>query len=100
MKKQIPSSLKLKVFTSQKILADEEVQEVSLPGLNGYLGILPGHRPCFTELGKGDISFKFAGKERSFSVEGGNAEVFPERVIVFTEVSKDEPNKTADEKKQ
>ena len=43
MNENIPLALKLKVITSHKILADEEVQEVTLPGLNGYLGIFVYH---------------------------------------------------------
>ncbi len=99
MNENIPIALKLKVITSQKILADEKVQEVTLPGLNGYLGILPGHRPCLVELGKGDISFKLSGKKRSFPVEGGNAEILPDRVLVFTEKSKDKPVEKKDDRK-
>jgi F-type H+-transporting ATPase subunit epsilon len=99
MNEHIPLALKLKVITSHKILADEEVQEVTLPGLNGYLGILPGHRPCLVELGKGDISYKFSGKKISFPVEGGNAEILPDRVLVFTEKSKDKLVKKQDERK-
>jgi len=99
MNENIPIALKLKVITPHKILADEKVQEVTLPGLNGYLGILPGHRPCLVELGKGDISFKFSGKKRSFPVEGGNAEILPDRVLVFTEKSKDEPVEKKDDRK-
>jgi len=99
MNENIPLVLKLKVITSRKILADEEVQEVTLPGLNGYLGILPGHRPCLVELGKGDISYKFSGKKISFPVEGGNAEILHDSVLVFTENSEDKPVNKQDERK-
>ncbi len=93
MTQKLPSSLRLKVIAPRKLLVDEEVQELSLPSLDGYLGILPGHRPLFLALGKGRITYKIAEKEEILSVQGGYAEVLPERVLVFTELSEDETEK-------
>jgi F-type H+-transporting ATPase subunit epsilon len=93
MTQKLPSSLRLKVITPRKLLVDEEVKELSLPSLDGYLGILPGHRPLFLALGKGRITYMIAGKEETLSVQGGYAEVLPERVLVFTESSDNETEK-------
>jgi F-type H+-transporting ATPase subunit epsilon len=90
MSQNLPASLRLEVIAPRKLLLDLDVQEVSLPSLEGYIGILPGHRPLFTALGKGRITYKVTGTERSLSVQGGYAEVQPERVLVFTELAKDE----------
>lgn len=90
MSQDPPSFLKLKVITSRKLLVDEEVQEVSLPSLDGYLGILPGHCHLLLALGKGKISYKQDHREENFSVKGGYAEILPEKVLVFTELSKNE----------
>ena len=93
MTQKLPSSLRLKVIAPRKLLVDEEVKELSLPSLDGYLGILPGHRPLFLALGKGRITYKIDAKEETVSVQGGYAEVLPERVLVFTELSEDETEK-------
>ncbi len=90
MSQNLPASLRLEVIAPRKLLLDLDVQEVSLPSLEGYIGILPGHRPLFTALGKGRITYKVTVTERSLSVQGGYAEVQPERVLVFTELAKDE----------
>jgi F-type H+-transporting ATPase subunit epsilon len=90
MSQVLPSSLLLKVITPQELLVETEVQEVALPGLDGYLGILPGHRPLVTALGKGTLTYRKDRQEESFSVRGGYAEILPERVLVFTEVNQDE----------
>jgi len=90
MTQNLPSSLRLKVITPRKLLVDEEVQEVSLPSLEGYLGILPGHRPLFLALGKGRITYQVVKKEESLIVQGGHAEILPESVLVFTEKIEDE----------
>lgn len=96
MTNNLPSSLRLKVISSRNLLVDEEVQEVSLPSLEGYLGILPGHRPLVLALGEGEITYHLAGKEEGLSVQGGYAEVLPEEVLVFTESIEDENQQPAE----
>ncbi len=83
----LPFVLKLKVITSQQLLVDEEVGEVSLPALDGCLGILPGHRELLVALGRGMIIFKKGQGERTFTVEGGYAQINPESVCVYTDLS-------------
>jgi len=90
MSQNLPILLQLRVISSRKVLVDMEVKEVSLPSLNGYLGILPGHRPLFLALGKGQITYRADGREEDLSVQWGYAEILPDRVLVFTELSEDE----------
>jgi len=90
MSPDIPSFLKLKVITPTKVLVDDTVKEVSLPSLEGSLGILPGHRHLLVALGRGDITCRRAHGEERFAVNGGYARVLPDSVLVFTESSKDE----------
>ncbi len=72
-------ALHLQVVTPDRRLIDQAVDEVQLPGLEGYLGILPGHAPLFTELGIGELSYR-KGKERHYAtLLGGYAEVLPDR---------------------
>lgn len=86
MSQVVPQLLKLRVITSHKVLVDEEVLELTLPGLEGYLGIFPGHSPMVFALGRGELSYRAAGKQESFSVEGGYADVQFGRVLIFTEL--------------
>lgn len=89
MSQDIPQSLKLRVITSRKLLVDEDVQEVSLPSLEGYLGIRPGHRNLFVALGEGRITYRRVHAEENFSVRGGYAQILPDRVTVFTELGRE-----------
>lgn len=90
MSQEIPAVLRLKIVTSKKLLVETETMGVSLPSLDGYIGILPGHRPLVVALGDGEISYKLKQKEIKLEVSGGYAEVHPDRVLVFTDqVSKD-----------
>ena len=94
MSQDLPTSLKLKVINSRELLVDEEVQEVYLPSLEGYLGIFPGHRPLFVALGQGQLTYKRLSGQRDLQVQGGYAEVLPDRVLVFTEKGMDEKNQS------
>ncbi len=84
------SSLHLKIITPKKLLVDAHVDEVSLPSLEGSLGILPGHRPLLAALGKGVLSYRMERRQEEFLVRGGFAEIEPEKVLIFTELSQDE----------
>lgn len=83
----LPSGLKLIVITSQQLVVDEYVDSVSLPSLDGYLGILPGHRHLLLAVGQGILTYRKGQAERNVSVQGGYAKIHPERVHVFTELS-------------
>lgn len=73
----------LEVVTPDKRVFSASVDEVVLPGIEGYLGVLPGHAALLTELGVGEITFKVGGKSGSFAVAGGYCEIQPERVSVL-----------------
>ena len=60
------------------------MDEVRIPGLDGQIGILPGHRPLMLTLGRGPIVVRQGASEETFEVEGGTAEILPDRVLVFT----------------
>lgn len=80
-------SFHLKVITPRLLLVEADVDEVSIPSLEGYIGILPGHRPLMVALGKGVISYRQGKSEEHFAVEGGTAEILPDKVLIFTELS-------------
>ena len=82
--------IKLKIFTPRRLAVETEVPSLSLPGLDGELGILPGHRPLITALGQGRLHFPSDGEEESLLVQGGYADIRPDEVLVFAELSNDE----------
>ncbi len=84
----LPESLTLHVVTPERQLIEEAgVSEVQLPGLDGYLGILPGHAPLLTELGIGQLSYR-KGRDTYFATAiSGFAEVLPDRVAILAEIA-------------
>ena len=83
-------TIRLKVITPRRLLADADADFVSLPSLEGEIGVPPGHRPLYTALGRGVLAFRANGDEERFPVKGGFAEVRPDEVVVVTEVGEDE----------
>ena len=80
-------ALQLLLVTPDRRLVDEVVDEVQLPGLEGYLGILPGHAALLTELGVGEMSYRRGNETHYATVIGGYAEVLPDRVTVLAEIA-------------
>jgi F-type H+-transporting ATPase subunit epsilon len=89
-----PAFIHLRVITSRRVLVDAEADEIQLPGLEGELGILPGHQPLLVALGQGVLSYRRGSGGESFPVQGGQAHILPDKVLVFTELSRDAPEPT------
>jgi F-type H+-transporting ATPase subunit epsilon len=84
-KRPMAEVFQLEIVTPEKLVVRDAAEEAQIPGLNGYLGILPGHAPLITELGAGEISYRSGGQSHRFSLAWGFAEVLPDRVTVLAE---------------
>ena len=80
-------TFQLEIVTPEKLVVNEAVEEAQIPGLGGYLGILPGHAPLITELAVGIITYRAQGVTKSLSVAWGFAEVLPEKVTMLAETA-------------
>jgi F-type H+-transporting ATPase subunit epsilon len=68
--------IRLEIATPQRMLINELVTEATIPGEEGYLGILPGHAPLLSELGKGELMYSLpSGQKRYVAVHGGYVEI-------------------------
>jgi F-type H+-transporting ATPase subunit epsilon len=85
----LPEAIELIVVTPERQLLRETVVEVTIPGPDGALGILPGHAPLMTELGIGELSYREATSRQpiSLAVVRGFAEVLPDRVTLLAETA-------------
>lgn len=76
----------LEVVTPQKAVVSEEAQIVVAPGSEGEFGVLSGHTTFLTSLKVGTLRYTDAsGKERYLFVNGGFAEVLPNKVTLLAE---------------
>lgn len=83
----LPDAIQLVIVTPTRQLLRAQASEVTLPGANGYLGILPGHAPLMTELGIGELTYKGASASDPMMITRGFAEVLPDRVTVLAETA-------------
>ena len=81
------SPLRLEIVTQERALFSGNVDMVVAPGLEGELGILPGHAPLLTALGIGPLLARRGSEELWFAIHGGFMEVTPEKVIVLADVA-------------
>jgi len=81
----MPESFQLEIVTPEKLVVKEAAEEAQIPGLEGYLGILPGHAPLITELGVGIITYRAGGTTKTLSVAWGFAEVLQDKVTILAE---------------
>lgn len=83
----IPTHLRLEFVTPERLIAHEEVDEVQLPGEEGFIGILPGHTPMLVGLKVGEMWYR-KGAEKHYGFIGfGFAEVLPDRVTILARIA-------------
>ncbi len=83
----MPDKIQLEVVTPERRLLAEPVDMVTVPGLGGELGILPGHTPLISELQTGVLFYIQDGKPFQLHVSGGFVEVRDDHVSVLAEVA-------------
>jgi len=77
--------LKVTVISPEAVLYEGDTESVVAPAFDGEVGILTGHAPMMTLLGKGTLRLSGAGAGRSFNVQGGFLQVADNTVRVVTE---------------
>src|ERR671935_1369808 len=83
----LPPSLDLQIVTPDRLLVHEQVDEVEIPGAEGYFGVLPGHTPLLAALAVGELWYR-KGQEKTFlSIAYGFAEVLPDRVTILARLA-------------
>jgi F-type H+-transporting ATPase subunit epsilon len=79
--------IQLEVVTPEKVALREAVDEVTVPGLEGELGILPDHTPLISSLKTGVLSYRQGSDRRQLHVSGGFVEIQADRVSVLSDVA-------------
>jgi F-type H+-transporting ATPase subunit epsilon len=83
----IPPYLQLQIVSADRSLINERVDEVEIPGSEGYLGVLPGHTPLLTTLHVGQLWYRQGQEKHYLSIAFGFAEVQPDRVAILAEIA-------------
>lgn len=83
----LPTHLTLEIVTPDRAIAHDEVDEVEIPGADGYFGVLPGHTPLLASLQVGQMWYRKGGERHYLSIAFGFAEVLPDRVTILAQMA-------------
>lgn len=81
------ATLKLEIVTPEAKVYSEDVDMVTLPGVEGEMGIFPMHIPLMTQLAAGEVAVRKGGQDFFLAVGDGFAEVTGERVSILTDMA-------------
>jgi F-type H+-transporting ATPase subunit epsilon len=83
----LPTHLTLEIVTPDRSLVTERVDEVEIPGAEGYFGVLPGHTPLLATLQVGELWYRKGSDKTYLSIAFGFAEVLPDRVTILAQLA-------------
>src|ERR1051326_6928021 len=83
----MPDKVAFDLVSPERLLLSEEADMVTIPGADGYMGVLAGHMPLVTTLKPGVIEVAGGASigDRRFFVLGGFAKVSPTKITVLAE---------------
>ena len=81
------ATLKLEIVTPESKVYSEDVDMVTLPGVEGEMGIFPMHVPLMTQLAAGEVSVRKGGQDFFLAVGDGFVEITGEKVSILTDMA-------------
>ena len=83
----LPTHLDLQIVTPDRLVVQERVDEVQVPGSEGYFGVLPGHTPMLASLAVGELWYRQGQDKTYVAIASGFAEVLPDRVTILAKLA-------------
>ncbi len=83
----LPTRLRLHIVSADRNLVNELVDEVEIPGQDGYFDVLPGHTPLLAVLGAGELWYRAGNDTHYLAIAFGFAEVQPDQVTILAEIA-------------
>jgi len=81
------ATLRLEIVTPEAKSYSEDVESVTLPGVEGEMGVFPQHVPLMTQIVSGEITVRKDGQDYYLAVGEGFVEITAERVAVLTDMA-------------
>lgn len=73
------------LVSPEKLLLSVDADMVTVPGTEGYMGVMAGHSPLVSALRAGMVDVLVDGKDDRYFIRGGFAEINPEKITVLAE---------------
>jgi F-type H+-transporting ATPase subunit epsilon len=83
----LPTHIQLQIVSADRSLVNERVDEIEIPGADGYFGVLPGHTPLLALLGAGELWYRQGLEKHYLALAFGFAEVQPDRVTILAQIA-------------
>jgi F-type H+-transporting ATPase subunit epsilon len=83
----MPATLKLEIVTPEAVVYSQDVHMVTLPAIDGQIGIYPLHIPLMTRIVPGEIIVRTHGQESFLAVGEGLVEITGETVSIVTDMA-------------
>src|SRR5476651_1559575 len=83
----LPTRIQLLIVSADRALVNETVDEVEIPGFDGYFGVLPGHTPLLAVLQVGTLWYRQGQEKHYLAIAFGFAEVQPDRVTILAQIA-------------
>ena len=80
-------TLRLEIVTPQATAFSEDVHMVTLPAIEGEIGVYPQHMRLITQIVPGELTVTKDGANRSFAVGEGLVEITNTRVSIVTDMA-------------
>ena len=81
------STLKLEIVTPEAKTYSEDVEMVTLPGVEGEVGILPMHVPLMTQIKAGELTVRKSGQDYFLAIGEGFVEITADKVAIMTDMA-------------
>jgi F-type H+-transporting ATPase subunit epsilon len=83
----LPTTIDLQIVTPDRMIVHQQVDEVQVPGVNGYFGVWPGHAPLLAALTVGELWYRKGQQKTLLAIAYGFAEVLPDRVSILARLA-------------
>ena len=83
----LPTSIELQIVVPDRAVVKEQVDEIEIPGVDGYFGVLPGHTPLLAALSVGEMWYRKGQEKTYLAIAYGFAEVLPDRVTILAQLA-------------
>jgi F-type H+-transporting ATPase subunit epsilon len=81
------ATLKLEIVTPEAKIYSEDVDMVTLPGIEGEMGIYPMHVPLMTQVTAGELVARKGGQDHFLAIGEGFVEITGDHVAVMTDMA-------------
>jgi F-type H+-transporting ATPase subunit epsilon len=81
------ATLKLEIVTPDAKVYSDDVEMVTLPGVEGEMGIFPNHVPLMTQIAPGDIIARKNGQDLFLAIGEGFVEITGDRVAILADMA-------------